>query len=244
MTGQRRLFSVVALVGLACLALATTTAQEKSKKEDDNRDLRAKKTTSAANLKKLARAVVSFATSNDGVLPPAAVLDTDGKPTLSWRVLILAELGEKALYKEFRLNEPWDSPHNKKFLAKMPRVFAAPAGKAKAGETHYQAFTGPSTGFEGKRGLPYPRSFPDGLANTVMLAEAAGAVPWTKPVDLVYHPKKQLPKLGGLFADGFHVVMWDGGTVHFFRDDFDRQQMRNVITRAGGEVMDFAALRR
>ena len=49
-----------------------------------------------------------------------------GKALLSWRVALLPFLEENELYKQFHLDEAWDSDHNKKLLAKMPRVFAPP----------------------------------------------------------------------------------------------------------------------
>lgn len=62
-------------------------------------------------------------------LPPATVLGPDGKTPHSWRVEILPFLGKggEALYKEYRLDEPWDSPANKLVLAQMPDVFRMPA---------------------------------------------------------------------------------------------------------------------
>ena len=56
-------------------------------------------------------------------MPAVASLDKAGKPLLSWRVHLLPLLGEKKLYKEFHLDEPWDSDHNKKLIAQMPEVF-------------------------------------------------------------------------------------------------------------------------
>ena len=56
--------------------------------------------------------------------------DKDGKTLLSWRVDILPFIEQDTLYKEFHLDEPWDSEHNKKLLAKMPKVFRAPGSKA------------------------------------------------------------------------------------------------------------------
>jgi hypothetical protein len=44
-------------------------------------------------------------------------------PLLSWRVAILPDLGFDALYRRFRLNEPWDSPHNKALLGEMPGIY-------------------------------------------------------------------------------------------------------------------------
>ena len=49
--------------------------------------------------------------------------DKDGKPLLSWRVLILPYVEQEDLYKQFHLDEPWDSEHNKKLIEKMPAVY-------------------------------------------------------------------------------------------------------------------------
>ena len=71
----------------------------------------------------------------------------NGTPLLSWRVAILPYLGEseKALYGQFKLSEPWDSPHNKALLAKMPKVYApavAKDGEKDKNVTHYLGFVG------------------------------------------------------------------------------------------------------
>ena len=60
-----------------------------------------------------------------GRLPAARVEGKDGRPLHSWRVELLPFLGEdeKKLHAEFKLDEPWDSPHNKKLLARMPQVY-------------------------------------------------------------------------------------------------------------------------
>ena len=58
------------------------------------------------------------------------------------------------LYKRFRLDEPWDSEHNKKLLEKMPATYAAPGEKRDPpGLTHYRAVVGPGAGFEAGKGL-------------------------------------------------------------------------------------------
>ena len=75
-------------------------------------------------LKQLAIVMQTYSDVNNGRLAPAAVFDKDGKPLLSWRVLMLPYLEQDALYKEFHLDEPWDSDHNKKLLEKMPPLFA------------------------------------------------------------------------------------------------------------------------
>src|SRR5262249_26236289 len=54
---------------------------------------------------------------------PAVGNFKDGKALLSWRVHILPYLGEEKLYREFHLDEPWDSDHNKALIARMPPIY-------------------------------------------------------------------------------------------------------------------------
>src|SRR4051794_13764459 len=56
-------------------------------------------------------------------LPSAVVRDKAGRPLYSWRVVLLPFLDEDSLYREFKLDEPWDDPHNKKLLEMMPKCF-------------------------------------------------------------------------------------------------------------------------
>jgi Protein of unknown function (DUF1559) len=62
------------------------------------------------NLKQIALAIINYSATNRG-MPPPAIYSDDGKPLLSWRVLILPYLEEGDLFEQFRLNEAWDSPH-------------------------------------------------------------------------------------------------------------------------------------
>jgi hypothetical protein len=70
-------------------------------------------------LRNIGRAIEAYRAEH-GHYPQAAIYDKAGKPLLSWRVAILPYQDEEALYKEFRLDEPWDSPHNKSLIARMP----------------------------------------------------------------------------------------------------------------------------
>jgi hypothetical protein len=157
-------------------------------------------------------------------------------PLLSWRVAILPFIEEGPLYKQFKLDEPWDSEHNKKLQEKMPKVYAPVTGKAKPGLTYYQVFVGKDAPFDGMVSPRFPASFPDGTSNTFLVVEGGEAVPWTKPQDIPFDGKT-VPKLGGLFAEGFHVAMADG-TVRFVPKGADERAIRAAITPRGGEFMD------
>jgi RNA polymerase sigma factor (sigma-70 family) len=191
---------------------------------------------SSNNLKELALAMQTYADAHGGGLPAAAVYDKDGKPLLSWRVLILPQLNQERLFNEFHLDEPWDGDHNKKLLEKMPTVFASSDEKAfKNHETYYQGFVGKGAGFEGTKGLSFPRDFVDGTSNTILFVEAKKAVPWTKPEDIPFDAGKLLPKLGGLEKNQFLAAMFDG-SVRGVPLTVKEDDLRTWIIRNSGKT--------
>ena len=189
----------------------------------------------ALHLRQIAIAAMNH---NDvyGRLPAQAVYDKNGKALLSWRVMLLPHLNQSELYKQFHLNEPWDSEHNKKLLAKLPDIYRAPRQDAKSIEEHrtyYQGFVGKGCFFEGKKGLRFPAEFPDGTSNTIMIVEASSAVPWTKPEDIPYDADKPLPKLGLPGSSEFHTLQCDG-SVRTHTAKISEKTLRLAITRNDG----------
>jgi RNA polymerase sigma factor (sigma-70 family) len=77
------------------------------------------------NLKQIGLAMHTYREAH-GRFPAPAILGKDGKPLLSWRVAILPYIVEDGLYQSFKLDEPWDSPHNKRLLERMPGLYAPP----------------------------------------------------------------------------------------------------------------------
>jgi hypothetical protein len=153
---------------------------------------------SVNNLKQIGVAIHVYESSM-GCLPPAALADLEGKPLLSWRVLLLPYLNEEALFREFDLKEPWDGPKNKKLLSRMPLVYRSPYRLRAEEETHtyYRVFVGPGTPLLRQAGPieydPNRRRLADiaNPAGTILVVEATEAVPWTKPEDLEYVPSSQ-----------------------------------------------------
>ena len=171
-----------------------------------------------------------------GHFPAQANYDNNGKPLLSWRVHILPFIDQQALYSRFKLNEPWDSPHNRQLIRLMPPTYANP-NLPSGGVTNYLAVVGTDS-VVSTTGVNV-RQITDGTSRTVVLVEvdANRAVPWTKPVD--HEIKATDPKagLGGLRPGGFHVSMADGRVV-FVPISVDSKYIQALATKSGGEVVE------
>jgi hypothetical protein len=174
-------------------------------------------------------------------LPPAAICDKDGKPLLSWRVAILPYLDETELYKQFHLDEAWDSPHNRPLVEKMPAIFSDPdpaiQSAAGAGKTTFQVPVGKETAFYNNDGTTL-REITDGTANTILIVDVAptSAVEWTKPADWNVDPAHPREGLGSPPRDFVTAGYADGHIQAFSRQRLDDKPLRASLTRAGGEA--------
>jgi hypothetical protein len=191
---------------------------------------------SSNNLKQIAIAMHGYHDVNNG-FPPAAVCDKNGKPMLSWRVLILPYIEQNDLYQQFKLDEPWDSDHNKKLLAKMPNVYRLPTQKPDDTTTHYRVFVGNGAAFDYVTGHKL-NSFADGTSNTIMVVTAAEAVPWSKPDELAFDPDKDMTKLLGTVVDGKAQAAFCDGAVRNYAKVPSQKTLNALITRNGGEIID------
>jgi hypothetical protein len=193
------------------------------------------------NMKQMALALHVYGDLNNGRTPPASFGNTfvNGSATgnLSWRVAILPFIDQQALYSQFKLDEPWDSEHNKKLIPLMPKVFASPRYPTEPGKTYYKAIVGPGAGFEGKQAVRFPAGFSDGLSNTIAFVEGGEPVIWTKPDDFVYDPKKPLPNLGMPGVDVVTVAMFDGSVRTVNLKAISEKTLRAAITRNGNEIL-------
>ena len=195
----------------------------------------AQRTSSINNLKQIALAMHNY-NSTYGAFPAAAICDKKtGKPLLSWRVAILQYIEEEALYKQFKMDEPWDSEHNLKLAKNMPKVYFHPkANKPGDDKTHYRLFYGKGAAFE----LNKPTqiiNITDGLSNTLMAVEAEEPVVWTNPNDLAFDPTKALPKM--LSIDGKFSAAYCDGSVRSFKVPIDPEIFKLLIQKNDGKLI-------
>ena len=187
------------------------------------------------NLKQIALALHNYLAKHD-TFPPAFRSDSNQQPLLSWRVLILPFLEEQKLYEAFHLDEPWDSPHNRALIPRMPKEFASPfesSALIAEGKTVYLTPRGTATMFPGEQAIGL-RDLIDGTSNTIMTLEAdeASSTIWTKPDDWDVTrgvPKQSRPLIVGL----------GDGSVRTFRKKLKPEVWQALTTRNAKDVFSW-----
>jgi hypothetical protein len=197
---------------------------------------------SANNLREIGVAFVNYEDQRR-LLPPRAIFDPEGKPLLSWRVLILPYVEQEELYKQFRLDEAWDSENNKKLIEKMPAVYVDPQIKCAPGTTVYQAVVGRGLAFEGNKSLKLA-NFTDGMSRTIGVVEvdAKNAVPWTKPADWEANITDPFMGLADVQPEGAFQAVYFDAHVETISRKTKPDVIKSLLTRNAGERIDYDSI--
>lgn len=179
--------------------------------------------------------------------PPPETGGPGSKPMLSWRVAILPYIEQESLYKQIRMDEPWDSEHNSQFHKQMPQIYAGPGlpADAEPGMTRIQVLTGDETMFP----KPTPAnpvvkvgigSVQDGLSNTIMVVEAEKPVNWMAPEDVSFKPSPTgfLANQLGVPNEPFFLALMGDGSIREVRRTVAPMTLQNLIMRADGNPID------
>jgi hypothetical protein len=188
---------------------------------------------SVNNLNQIVMAFHQFESVHKKFPHPTKSPDPSHTHPVSWRVMILPFMEQKALYNLYRFDEPWDGPNNSKLLSMVPIQYRHPEVPVGSTNTPYLAITGEEAMFQPSKDTPLS-GVRDGLANTIMIVESNSAVPWTKPEDLAYASDQPLPALGGFSEEGFHAAFGDG-SVRFISKTIAESVLRALMTARGGE---------
>ena len=194
----------------------------------------ARRTTSANNLRQLAIAILNYESAFQRFPTQANYSKADKKPLLSWRVHILPYIEQQQLYEQFRLDEPWDSEHNKSLIPLMPTIYASPDLMLEPGKTVYLGVAGEGHFFTEKK-IGFGQ-ISDGTSNTLMIVEAneEAAQFWTKPAD--WEMKAESTEgVGDIRPAGFNVAFADG-SVRLIPGSVRPTALKAACTIAGGET--------
>lgn len=188
------------------------------------------------NLKQVALAVHNFHhTYNQFPIGESPIIKyRDGQPLLSWRVHLLPFVEGDGLYKQFKLDQPWDSPDNLKLLDRIPKVYQNLDYKGLGSHTTVLAINGPGAVFNPGEKLHF-RNVTDGTSQTVLVINAGPdkAVPWTKPQDLTYQTDAIVKSLGDV-NDPF-MVMFADGAIYPIRKTIDERTLLKMFQRNDGK---------
>ncbi|QDV54952.1 DUF1559 domain-containing protein [Rosistilla oblonga] len=192
------------------------------------------------NMKQIALAMHNYHAAYRA-LPPAYTVDEAGQPLHSWRTLILPFLEQKALYDQIDLNKPWDDPANQQVASSVLEVFGCPSASDPT-VTGYVAVVDPSGVMTGPVGTSF-QEITDGSSNTLLFVEVGPdhAVPWMSPQDI------DLPTFESFAGQERHATNHPGGThitiadgsIRFFPNTIDASTRRGLVTKAGGEQLQF-----
>jgi hypothetical protein len=192
-----------------------------------------------------------------GTLPPACTVDASGNRLHSWRVLLLPQLGESELFSQIRLDEPWDSPHNRAFHTAADHLYHCPSHGLAPGETMYAVVEGAGAPFDGPVGRTLSDFGPDS-ADMILVVERTEAANWMNPTREVPLANAKLGinvrgasgvGLGSVHPGGMQAGLRSGG-VEFLSENMDLRYLGarlegrafEVDPPASRDVIDFSDL--
>jgi len=177
--------------------------------------------------------------------PPAYFTDEHGTPTHSWRAILLPYFESEELANQYRFDEPWNGPNNRKLLDKAPYPYRCPSDGGNESDTSYLAIVGPDSMWRG----PHPIAIPemsDGTSKTIAIVECVGSgVNWLEPRDIAFDDAiagvnrvTGRPGIRGPHTRGASALFADG-SVHMLEYLIDPSVIRAALTPAGGESVQF-----
>lgn len=212
----------VAPLGVALLLPAVQASREA-----------ARRTQCSNNMKMISLGLLNYHDTM-GKFPPAYTVDEQGNKLHSWRVLILPYIEQEALYEQFKLDEPWDSPHNMQVAEHMPDIYQCPSNTTGAPLTSYLAIDTPGGVFDGSN-QSSAGSITDGSANTILFVEDVNtSIPWNEPRDLAFDPTGAI---NSQHPTGGHAAFSDG-SVKFIAQTISLEVFRNLVIKNDGNVVN------
>ena len=176
-----------------------------------------------------------------GRLPPAYTVDKNGNPLHSWRVILLQYLGEdaKKLYDKIRLDEPWDSKHNRKFHDVAVSFYQCPSAQLKPGQTIYSVVVGEKTAFQAGEGKMLDQFGPDS-ANMLLVLESPTPTCWMNPTSDLTEATASHTALHGKDAHpGVIIVGLRSGRVCTISKGLNRSTFQQILEGKNDEWLDY-----
>lgn len=169
-----------------------------------------------------------------GKLPPTTINDENGKPLFSGRTAFLPFMEQNNLYRQLRLDEPWDSEHNSEFTSMLIESFGVTGNGGVL--VRFPVFPG-SIWDEG--GGKTFHDITDGSSNTIFSIHMTddSNVSWADPMPWEISESNPMRDIFG-DRDEVTVGMTDGSVRLLKRREMTNEKLKALLTIAGGEVIE------
>ena len=197
---------------------------------------------------KIVGAGMVYHESARGRYPPAYLIDGQGRPMHSWRVLVLPDVGAHDVYTQYRFSEPWNSPHNRTLANGVPlgmahfhHTYRCPLDdEADDMDVSFLMVVGPGTFSDGPRATK-GRDITDGTSHTIAAAETTNSgIHWMEPRDFDFNTMSlRINDPVGMSIRSNHpgvanALMADG-SVQSISEDINPEALKALMTIAGGD---------
>jgi len=199
------------------------------------------------HLKHIVLAMHNYHDAFNGIVPLYTV-DKEGKPLHSWRVLLLPFFEQTELYDQIRLDEPWDSAHNKQFHNVVVPQYSCPENPlCKPGAAcTYSVIAGEACrpAVEENRPRDTFSRIVDGMGNTFAIVEVKQPFCWMDPTadvtldELVKGINAENSRCGSFHEGGCNIGLFDG-SVRFIPSNYPPAKLRALGSVNSGERVEW-----
>lgn len=205
-------------------------------------------------IRQLSFALVNYCYGPQGRLPPAVLVDGQGKPLHSWRTLMLPYVEQQALFQQIDLTKPWNDPANSQAARTVVREINCIARFNGLPKNSYFAVTGEKTLWPKEGKLLH--KIRDRPSETILLLESwQKRHSWAEPSDLTFDEAVEMlttppgSESGHVIDAGYFYkpstsvnVAFADGNVASLRLPLPREVAIALLTCDGGETVDVEQL--
>lgn len=205
---------IVSIVSLALLALGYGLMWSFPKGLEPRRAV----AYSSNNIRQVGIALTQYAQDHNGELP-RDIVDAQGNKLWSWRVHLLPYLEQQALYGRLRLDEAWDSPHNRRVSSiYFVPAFISPTSGPPADRCSYLPLVGATGLFDDPANhLAAELGWTETPASTRAVfveVDSSYYVPWSKPQDLDVNTPNFRQHISECGGRGYLMVFSDSRSLY------------------------------